>query len=138
MKRAVFMRTEFIDANTEAWRRGVENDLACPEAYREGAWASMVELKISDKLKGITTPALMIIGACDTLFANNIHDFKLLPNASVHVFSRVAHYPSREVPKEFAEVVLDFIDHGPSNVRKLFRQVMDERKYMEDSRASKL
>jgi hypothetical protein len=35
-----------------------------------------------------------------------------LPNATLHVFSRVSHGIPYEIPDEFSAVVLDFLEHG--------------------------
>jgi len=70
----------------------------------------------------------MIVGACDSLSQANITDYALLGNASLHVFSRVSHFPNKEIPKELAAVILDFLEHGTSNPAKLLAQVSEKRK----------
>jgi pimeloyl-ACP methyl ester carboxylesterase len=98
----------------------------------------MAQFNITNKLKDIMTLTLMIAGACDSLCGANYLDYTRLPNASLHVFSRASHYPHREEPAAWARVVLDFIDHGPTNAGKLFQSITATRKAVEAKRASKL
>jgi pimeloyl-ACP methyl ester carboxylesterase len=67
----------------------------------------------------MTTPTLMIAGAADSLCAANVMDWQSLPNARLHVFSRVGHGVPTDVPDEFADVVRDFIVHGVVNAATL-------------------
>lgn len=64
------------------------------------------------RLGEIETPTLVIAGAADALLATNLEDFSRLGNATLHVFSRVSHPIHREVPREFATVLADFLEHG--------------------------
>ena len=123
-KRVSYVRKEFIDADPGAFRLAAEYDLACPEEYVVRSWEAMKALRVGDRLKEITTPSLMIAGAADGLLSSNFHDYRLLPHASLHVFSRTAHYPNKEVPEDFARVVLDFLAHGPSNPASHFRDMV--------------
>jgi hypothetical protein len=54
----------------------------------------------------------VIAGAADGLLTANLKDFQRLPNATLHVFSRVSHGLPREVPEELAGVIADFMEHG--------------------------
>jgi pimeloyl-ACP methyl ester carboxylesterase len=54
----------------------------------------------------------MISGAADSLLLPNLKDFQRLPNATLHVFSRVGHGVPSDVPDEFAQVVGDFMENG--------------------------
>lgn len=114
-KRSTYVRPEHIDADPVQFRLTAEYDLACPEEYVLRSWEAMKALRVADRLGEIKVPTLMVVGGSDNLLTNNLHDYKLLPNASLHVFSRTAHYPNKEVPEDFAKVVLDFLRHGPSN-----------------------
>ncbi len=77
----------------------------------------MVEFDVSDRLDELTTPTLVIAGAADGLCAANLQDFLRLPNATLHVFSRVGHNIPSDVPDEFSEVIADFMQHGVVNAR---------------------
>ena len=72
----------------------------------------MTDFDVSARLHEIATPTLVIAGAADGLLAGNLDDFRRLPNATLHVFSRVAHGIPREVPAAFARVLDDFLRHG--------------------------
>ena len=51
-------------------------------------------------------------GAANSLRKANIEDWQRLPNATLHVFSRVGHGIPTEVPDELSEVLKDFLEHG--------------------------
>ena len=55
---------------------------------------------------------MMVAGAADSLLPANLLDFQRLPNATLHVFSRVSHSVPREVAPAFARVLADFMEHG--------------------------
>ena len=63
-------------------------------------------------LAQVTTPTLFIVGAADGFLASNLADFARLPNATLHVFSRVGHHVPWDVPDTLAEVIADFMEHG--------------------------
>ena len=138
VKRAAYVRTEWIDADPVSWKATVAGDLACPDAYYDGAWATMEGFNVTSQLSKITTPTLMIAGSCDSLGAANILDSTRLPNASLHVFSRASPYPPRAVPAPWARVVLEFIAHGPANATKLFQNISSTRNQIQAKRISKL
>ncbi|MEO8538926.1 MAG: alpha/beta hydrolase [bacterium] len=82
------------------------------DAHYEQSWDSLVNYHKGDRLKEITAPTLMIAGSADGLLPFNLADFQRLPNATLHVFSRVSHGVPYEIPAEFSAVVLDFLEHG--------------------------
>lgn len=90
----------------------VRRALSVDPAYRAAGDASMRAFGVRDRLGEITTPTLMVAGAADALLADNLHDFALLPHATLHVFSRVGHGVAGEVPAAFARVLADFMEHG--------------------------
>jgi hypothetical protein len=47
--------------------------------------------------------------------SSNLTDFARLPNATLHVFSRVGHQVTVDVPDALAEVIADFMEHGVVN-----------------------
>ncbi|MGE0601263.1 MAG: alpha/beta fold hydrolase [Dehalococcoidia bacterium] len=89
-------------------RRG----LSVSDAHHEESWQALVDYHKGDRLGEIKTPTLMVAGAADGLLTANLTDFPRLGNATLHVFSRVSHGIPYEIPNEFAEVVLDFLEHG--------------------------
>jgi len=134
LKKSNLIRQEFVNADPKGWLTACQADLACGDAYYDGSWDSMVAIRLGDKIKNITTATLMLAGACDGFLAANIKDFGQLPNATLHVFSRVAHHPNREIPQEFAEKVIDFLEKGYSNVAKLMGNVTKARKELTTSK----
>jgi pimeloyl-ACP methyl ester carboxylesterase len=54
----------------------------------------------------------MVVGAADGLSRANLEDYLRLPNATLHVFSRVGHFVPTDVPDEFVAVLRDFLQHG--------------------------
>ncbi|MDZ7727481.1 MAG: alpha/beta hydrolase [Dehalococcoidia bacterium] len=90
----------------------VDRALSVSDGHFEHSWQELVDFKRGDELKRINTPTLVISGAADGLLTANLKDFQRLPNATLHVFSRVSHGIPREVPEQFAEVVGDFLEHG--------------------------
>jgi len=64
------------------------------------------------EMAAITVPTLMVAGAADSFLQANLLDFLQLPNATLHVFSRVSHSIPREAPAELAEAIADFWEHG--------------------------
>ena len=77
----------------------------------------MVNFNIEDQLSELDTPTLVVAGAADGLCKANVEDWQRLPNATLHVFSRVGHGIPREVPDEFSEVLKDFLQHGVVNAQ---------------------
>lgn len=80
--------------------------------HLQRASEAMDSLRLSDRLGEIATPTLMIAGAADGLLASNLADFQRLPNATLHVFSRVGHQVTFDVPAALAHVIPDFLEHG--------------------------
>lgn len=103
-------RPERVDETNSRVR--VERMLSVSQGHYEGSWTSMGEFDVTARLGELTTPTLMIAGAADGLCRANLEDYLRLPNATLHVFSRVGHYIPTDVPDEFAAVLLDFLEHG--------------------------
>jgi pimeloyl-ACP methyl ester carboxylesterase len=96
----------------QAHLRSLERALSVSGAHYNQSWEALVSSARGDRLGEITVPTLMIAGAADGLLSANLADFRRLPNATLHVFSRVSHGIPYEVPEAFAEVVADFIENG--------------------------
>lgn len=114
--------------------RGISREAALVEAERElsasaghmhESLGAMEGLRLGDRLPEMVTPTLMLAGAADALLPYNLHDFGRLGNATLHVFSRVGHGISSEVPAAVSRVVPDFLEHGVVTAATL----------MEDARA---
>jgi 3-oxoadipate enol-lactonase len=103
-------RPELIDE--VAVKARVDRALSVSAGHYEGSWESMAAFSVTDRLGEITTPTLMVVGAADGLATANLEDYLRLPNATLHVFSRVGHFVPSDVPEEFAAVVRDFMHHG--------------------------
>jgi len=71
-----------------------------------------LEQDLSPALATVQTPTLVVAGAADSLLQSNLADFARLPNATLHVFSRVGHYVPIDVPDALAKLVVDFMEHG--------------------------
>lgn len=96
---------------------GVDRALSVSDKHFEDSWQSMVEFDVEDSLDQLTTPTLIIAGSADGLCMANVNDWQRLPNATLHVFSRVGHGIPRDVPDEFSEVIADFMEYGVVNAR---------------------
>ncbi len=106
-----------IRATEESVVQGVDRALSVSDAHFEDSWQSMQDFDVSGRLKELTTPTLMVAGAADGLCAANVNDWQRLPNATLHVFSRVGHGIPRDVPEEFAIMLADFMEHGVVNAK---------------------
>jgi len=95
----------------------VDRALSVSEGHYQDSWHSMQEFDVVEMLPQLTTPTLIIAGAADGLCTANVNDWQKLPNATLHVFSRVGHGVPRDVPNEFAAVLDDFMEYGVVNAR---------------------
>ncbi len=100
------------EPNAERIALSVDRALSVSDGHFEQSWQELVDSRRGDRLSEIKTPTLMIAGASDGLLPSNLKDFQRLPNATLHVFSRVGHGVPSDVPDEFAEVVADFMENG--------------------------
>ena len=100
-------------------RRGVERALSTSDGHYEGGLRARAEFEVGARLGEITTPTLMVTGAADAFLETNLLDFMRLPNATLHVFSRVGHGVDTEVPAALARVLADFMEHGVVNAATL-------------------
>ncbi len=95
----------------------VDRALSVSEGQHQDSWHSMREFDVVEMLPQLTTPTLIIAGAADGLCTANVNDWQQLPNATLHVFSRVGHGVPRDVPDEFSAVLDDFMEYGVVNAR---------------------
>jgi pimeloyl-ACP methyl ester carboxylesterase len=106
------VRPEVTDAQVEA---SLDRALSVAPGHFEESWTSMADFNVTDRLAELTTPTLVVAGAADSLAAANVQDWVRLPNATLHVFSRVGHGVPSDVPEAFAAVLRDFFEYGVIN-----------------------
>lgn len=92
--------------------RAVDRALSVSPGHYEASWDALVNYRAGERLGEITTPTLVVAGAADGLLQANLRDFLRLPNATLHVFSRISHGIHQEEPAPFIEVLGDFLEHG--------------------------
>jgi len=109
----------------DIFRRAVERALSVSDGHFEGSWEALVTYRKGERLREIAVPTLLVAGAADGLLEANLRDFLRLPNATLHVFSRVGHQIPREVPAEFALVLADFLEHGVVTARTLQQRLRE-------------
>ena len=86
--------------------------LSVSEGHYETSWDELVTSRRGDQLAQITTPTLVVSGAADGLLTPNLKDFQRLPNATLHVFSRISHGVHQEEAAPFNVMLRDFMEHG--------------------------
>ena len=106
-----------IRASEEQVERGLDRALSVSEGHYEASWQTMREFDVTNRLHELTTPTLIVAGAADGLAAANVQDWQRLPNATLHLFSRVGHSVATDVPEQFAAVLADFMEHGVVNAQ---------------------
>jgi pimeloyl-ACP methyl ester carboxylesterase len=108
------------DRQTDTWfEHRVDQLLRVSEGHYTGGSETMAALDVTDKLKDITIPTLMLAGAVDGLLQANLNDYMRLPNASLHVFSRAGHEVAVHEPEGVAQAIDEFMRHGPLNAAML-------------------
>ncbi len=118
-------RSERVDEAAEA--RRVDRALSVSEGHFEDSFQAMRGLRVRDRLGEIGTPTLVVSGGADWLLAANLQDVQLLPNASLHVLSRVGHRIPTEVPAALSRVLADFMEHGVVNASTIASRVDEVR-----------
>ena len=124
-RKSINARSEMIDqrlklrlrASEASVELSVDRALSVSDGHFRDSWHSMRDFNVVDKLPQLQTPTLIIAGAADGLCTANVNDWQKLPNATLHVFSRVGHGVPRDVPDEFAVVLDDFMEHGVINAK---------------------
>lgn len=102
-----------------ALERAARRWLAASDAHVEGMAQAMFSLRLGERLPEITQPTLVVSAAADGLLPANLADYLQLPNATLHVFSRVSHGVPGEVPEGLSAVIADFMEHGAVTFRTL-------------------
>ena len=103
------------DVSDEQVASSLRRALSVSKGHYEDSWQAMVDFNVTARLGELTTPTLVIAAAADGLSDANIRDYLLMPNATLHVFSRVSHGVPTDVPDELAAVLADFFEHGVVN-----------------------
>ena len=93
----------------------LDRALSVSQAHYDDSWDAMDTFNVTHRLNQLLTPTLMVAGAADGLAEDNLRDNLRLPNATIHVFSRVGHGVPGDVPDAFAEMLADFLEHGVVN-----------------------
>ncbi len=106
-----------LRAPEESVVQSVDRALSVSQAHFDDSWQTMIDFDVKDRLDNLTTPTLMVAGAADGLCKANVNDWQKLPNATLHVFSRVGHGIPREVPDAFSDTIADFMEHGVVNAK---------------------
>ncbi len=114
LRQRLALRVRASEAVTE---RALDRALSVSDGHFEDSWRSMASFNVTDRLAELTTPTLIVAGAADGLCTANVQDWMRLPNATLHVFSRVGHSIPSDVPEEFAAVLADFFAHGVVNAQ---------------------
>jgi pimeloyl-ACP methyl ester carboxylesterase len=112
------------EESADVLRRRIERNFSVSDGHHAGSWESMQGVDLSARLGEIAIPTLMMAGAADSLLPANLEDFGRLPNATLHVFSRVGHGLPYEIPEEFTAVLADFLEHGVVTAATLQRRLL--------------
>jgi pimeloyl-ACP methyl ester carboxylesterase len=105
------------DVSDEQVASSLRRALSVSQGHYEDSWQAMANFNVTARLGELTTPTLVIAAAADGLSDSNIRDYLLMPNATLHVFSRVSHGVPTDVPDELAAVLADFFEHGVVNAK---------------------
>jgi len=101
------------EAETEEWFEDrVRHVTSVSSGHYLGGSQAMRSLRVGERLGEITMPTLILAGAADFLLPANLADFQRLPNATLHVFSRVGHEVAIHEPEGVANAIDDFMHHG--------------------------
>jgi pimeloyl-ACP methyl ester carboxylesterase len=96
--------------------------MTASDEHLDAPWSES-DVELGGRLTTVQTPTLVVAGAADPVLSSNLADFARLPNATLHVFSRVGHQVTVDVPDALAEVIADFMEHGVVNAATLQSRV---------------
>lgn len=101
------------DVETNAWLDSrIDHIFAVSDGHFEGSAVAMQTLNVGAQLATLTTATLVLAGAADGLLTANIEDFRRLPNATLHVFSRAGHDIAIHEPDGVTAAIDAFMTHG--------------------------
>ncbi|MBI2767614.1 MAG: alpha/beta hydrolase [Chloroflexi bacterium] len=112
--------------NPETVAHAVDRALSVSEGHYEQSWDALVNYRVGDRLGEIATPTLVVSGAADGLLLANLKDFQRLPNATLHVFSRISHGIHQEDAAPFISALRDFLEHGVVTQATLLAKLRQE------------
>jgi pimeloyl-ACP methyl ester carboxylesterase len=108
MARAFMVRPR-TDAQIE---RSIENNLTWEDDAYDEAYESLRTLRLGEQVAALTIPTLMIVGDRDFLRAANLEDAQRIPGCALQVFYRVGHLIPSDVPEQFVQTLVDFVENG--------------------------
>jgi len=101
------------DVETDAWFNSrIDHIFGVSDGHFDGGALAMRDLDVGKHLASITIPTLVIAGSADALLPANLEDFRRLPNAALHVFSRAGHDVAVHEPVGVERAIDDFIRNG--------------------------
>jgi len=101
------------DVEDDAWFNSrIEHIFGVSDGHFDGGALAMRDLDVGKHLASITIPTLVIAGSADALLPANLEDFRRLPNAALHVFSRAGHDVAVHEPVGVERAIDDFIRNG--------------------------
>jgi non-heme chloroperoxidase len=104
----------------------VEDANTCSDGHIEESWRSMRDTNLSDRLAEIEAPTLMVVGDRDLLRPFNLEDAERIPNCALQVFYRTGHLIPWDASQGFAELLVEFLEHGtapPADLEKWAAQL---------------
>jgi pimeloyl-ACP methyl ester carboxylesterase len=110
------------DVSEEFLQSRLHRLMTASDEHLDAPWSES-DLQLGARLTTVQTPTLVVAGAADPLLSSNLADFARLPNATLHVFSRVGHQVTVDVPDALADVIADFMEHGVVNAATLQSRV---------------
>lgn len=111
------------EVETDEWFGSrADHVIGVSDGHYENSVEAMLTLRVGDRLAALTTPTLVIAGAADGLLEANLRDFLRLPNATLHVLSRVGHEVAIHAPEAVADAIADFMEYGVVTAKTLAAQ----------------
>jgi pimeloyl-ACP methyl ester carboxylesterase len=113
-------------AEAQAAARRVQQALDASDDHHLHLWRDMERIRLD--LGALRVPTLMVAGAADSVLRSNLQDYTAMHRScSLHVFSGVAHDVPTAVPRQLAEVVAGFLEHGLASAQLLHRALEERR-----------
>ncbi len=119
------IKTSSLPITQEQARERSFDFLDVSDEHFEQSGKMIASANVRKELESITNDVLYIVGAADFLLKDNLEDFLVMQNASLHVFSRIGHSIPREIPIECSQVIKDFLKPGVVNFKTLTQKVSD-------------
>ena len=101
------------DVQTDEWFESrVDHLMRVSEGHLLGGMASMYALRAEEAISKMKVPTLMLSGSVDGLLPANLHDFQVLPNATLQVFSHAGHDVAVHEPGGVSDAIHKFMQYG--------------------------